>query len=272
MATNNQTGQGKFAEVPAKQKAMAAITFIVIVVVIWQIIGLFRGDSKPTTAPASGAAKKTVAMNATSTTPGAPTPSSDSKVVAPANENDLMPAGILSLHREAGLLKNQQEEQQNYLTALNQLQILKVKRDIAETNQAIAAARLATATADKSMSDLLTQPTPPQVPIDAYANKLAGPTPLGVPVAVGGGPMGSDNKNNPTATTAAPPAEGMYDVISVSMEFQKWNAVLGSQGKLYNVIIGDVLTDGSKVVAINKNGVWLEKDGKKKKISILTSI
>ena len=56
------------------------------------------------------------------------------------------------------------------------------------------------------------------------------------------------------------------------MQFNRWTAVLGSQGKLYNVAVGDVLADGERVLSISKSGVILEKEGKSKKISIISSI
>ena len=116
------------------------------------------------------------------------------------------------------------------------------------------------------MTDLLTQPAMPQVPAAAYASKLASPG------------MNSDILNSAAAATASAPAipavvaDAPYVVISVSMQFDRWSAVLGNQGKLYNVSVGDNLSDGSTVVSINKTSVVLSKDDRKRKLSIQTSI
>ena len=127
-------------------------------------------------------------------------------------------------------------------------------------NQAIAASKLATVTAEKGISDLLTKPTPMQVSAGEYASKLAGPVRQGESLL--GQQMGT-----------AAPVEVQYTVISVSMQLHKWNAVLGYQGKLYNVSIGDVLpVDGAVVVSISRNGVILNKDGKRRKVSLVAAI
>jgi hypothetical protein len=156
-------------------------------------------------------------------------------------------------------LPEEQKTEQNYLKKVNDLEELKVERQIEETNQAIAVAKLATVTAEKSTADLLTKPTP-VVAEGAYANQLVNPTASGTAVA-----------------TSAPPKtetpEVAYTVISVSLQLNKWTAVIGTQGKLYNVSVGDILPlDGSVVSSISKSGVILKKDDKARKISIVSAI
>jgi hypothetical protein len=170
---------------------------------------------------------------------------------------ELKQAQVLS---DPGFLQQQQMSEQKYIGKINDLEDLKIQRAIAETNQAIATAKLATVTAEKNISDLLTKPVMPEVPAGTYANKLANPGMQGEN-AVGLPPFGS------------PQQVVQYTVISVSMQLGRWNAVIGSQGKLYNVIVGDVLTpDNSVVVSINKNGVMLRKNGQVRKVSIMSSI
>ena len=146
--------------------------------------------------------------------------------------------------QELELVRLQQETQAKYVAALNELQMLKIAREIAQTNQAIAAARLATVTAEKNTLLLLSPPPP------AYAQGLVTPV------------SGTPSMSSPG-----------YTVVSVSQLQNRWNAVLGYQDKLYSVSIGDVLpSDGSTVVSISRSGVVLEKDGAKRKISMVPII
>ena len=70
-----------------------------------------------------------------------------------------------------------------------------------------------------------------------------------------------------------PVKEVTYTVVSVSQLQYRWNAVLGYEGSLYSVHVGDILpADGSKVISISKSGVILEKEGKRKKVSMVPVI
>ena len=167
---------------------------------------------------------------------------------------------------DAQFLQQQQMTEQKYIGKINDLENLKIQKEIAETNQAIATAKLATVTAEKNISDLLTKPAAPEIPAGAYANKLATPTLQGESIV-----------NEPSVSSPAPAAPAIpqieYKVISVSMQLGKWNAVIGYQGKLYNVTVGDILSEDNSVVTnINKNGVLLKKDGKIRKVNIMLAI
>ncbi len=260
MADNQQTS---FSALTTKQKVIGVLTFVIIGFVLYEIIGLFSSGKPPKTvikpAPQTAAQQKTPSGTMTTVTTssnnvapmgaitGAPALTAINPIVPPVKANDE--------------LQKQQEQQQVYLESVNQLQLLKVKREIAETNQAIASARLATETANKNMSDLLTQPTLPQLPGGGTAQPIAN----GLPT--------ENATPTPAASAAkAPTMDVSFTVISVSMKFNHWNAVLGSDNKLYSVPIGDTLFDGSTVAAISKNGVTLTKDGKKRKIRVQTSI
>jgi type IV pilus biogenesis protein PilP len=158
---------------------------------------------------------------------------------------------------------DQEEDQKKYLGKVDELQTLKLQRQIAETNQAIAAARLATVTAEKGITDLLTssKSQPANVPQIVYSNQLENPSnvPSSLPAVT------------PTPAPAEPEVE--YSVISVAMQLHQWSAILGYQGKLYNVTVGDTLPpDNSKVTQITSSHVTLRKDGKSRKVSVLSSI
>lgn len=234
--------QQMLAKGSARQKVTIAVLIVVVLVVGWQVFGLFRHGSSTPSTPARPGANATAAMAAAPS--GAPTPQAAS-VVTPVQSPLQRPKALTQ--NEIELLRLQQATQAKYLAALNELQMLKVSREIAETNLAIVNAKLATVTAEKNIVTALTPPAPPPVPPAAYAKGLATPAPAA------------------TSTT--------YTVVSVSQLEGEWTAVLGSQGNLYNVHIGDVMpADGEKVVAINRNGVVLSKDGQTRRLSLVPII
>ena len=228
MALNLQT----FKEMPARQKATIVVFALVIIILLWQIMGLFGGgggESAQPIQPDLAAVPGQPQIQGTPTQPVAPQPA------ALPRQAGLTP-------RETALLKLQQETELKYITAVNELQMLKIERQIAENNKAIMSAKLDTITAQKNIVNLLTVQAPP-----------------------------------PEFVASAPPsqpeAEVSYTVVSVSQIKYKWNAVLGYQGRLYNVTVGDVLpSDGSKVVSIDTSGVVLEKEGVRRKFSLVPII
>ena len=246
-----------FSTLTTKQKVIGVLTLVIIAFIIYEVIGLFSsGGSKPVAiTPTPPAQPK---QTGTASAPvGTAVPSAQQTAAVPI----LPTVNIITPPTQPINLKQEQQQQEAYLDSVNQLQLLKVKKDIAEANQAIATARLATETANKNMSDLLTQPALPQVSSSVYSNKLAGTS------------LSTLETGAPESIKTPPQiAEISFVVISVSMEFDHWNAILGYQGKLYTVSIGDTLLDGSTVVTINKNGVVLVKDGKRRKINIQTTI
>lgn len=258
MASENKMGEG----MTKKQKATAIGLVVVLIIIIWQVMGLF-GGSKPesTSAIVPAAHKGTMSANNPATTQQIAARNNANPVINnPSVRVQQTQLREMPVNMDARLVDLQKQTEQKQIDQLNQLQTLKLQREIAETNQAIASARLATVTAEKSVSDLLTRPAPQQVPASAYTSTLVNPTQTGVQVA-------SEPQQAPA------PVEVQYVVISVSMEMGRWHAVLGYQGKLYNVSIGDILpADNSVVVSIGKNGVILLKDNKRKKISIISSI
>lgn len=226
----------------SRQKIIAGIVLLVFAFLAWQIYGMFGGGgSSPAPVMANG-------MNA----PTMPSPQ-------PAQLPQVAKAPLSD--REKALMALQEATQAKYLEALNELQMLKVQKDIAETNKAIVTAKLETVTAQKNMVDLL-EPPKPEATQASYSQNLVNPT-------------GANAGVTPATTVGAPvQASDSYAAISVSHLQGRWNAVIGYQGKLMNVFIGDTLpADGSLVTNIDKSGVTLKlKDGNTKKISMVSII
>lgn len=278
MATDNGQAAPRFT---SRQKMIAVAVIVVLLILVWQIIGLFGSSSsteEPLLSPtpqanlkagaprpgATGNNTQGVAHNTAGTTPVGMPPNVTGAMNAPTGAMNAPMQQQVSMQpikaivpTDQTLIAAQQEQQKQYVDTINQLQLLKLQKDIDETKRSIAAARLATATAEKSISDLFAKPAPPP-PGSAsdYANKLGG-------------------AGNETPTSPPPLATPsiQYIVISVSMQLGHWTAVLGTGGKLYNVSVGDILpADGSEVVAIGKYGVVLKKDNTKRRISLVSSI
>jgi hypothetical protein len=270
--------EGRFGGITTKQKVTVGAFLVVVLIIIWQVMGLFGSDT-PTPTAAIQPVKPQATMNANSPsgTPGASSPVRPAPNAPNAPQiNPAQPGLVEGQPRQAPImlenqmLELQKKTEEKYVEQLNQLQMLKVQREIAETNQAIASARLATVTAEKNVSDLLTRPTP---------QPMAQQPTLPPPPASYGNALGTPAQTQPlppipTEGIQPPVAPQDYSVISVSMQLGRWSAVIGNQGKLYNVSIGDVLPDdGSIVSSIDKNGVVLtNKKGKRQRVSLVTSI
>jgi len=244
----------KPAGMPNRQKIIIGVLAVAVVIVLWQVIGMFSGGktAAPTPSPVSSnrtsGARTPSAPSVAVAQPAAPT--AGSMQAAPAEPHIV----VAAVPRDSELLRMQQEVQQKYIDSLNELQMLRIKKEIAEANQAIATAKLAEVTAEKSVSDLLTQPAPP--PITA---------------ASVGAPGDQNNPSGGLPIQVTPPTQ--YAVISVAMKNERWTAVISSQGKLYSVSVGDILPDDNSVVTqIGRDGVILEKNGDKRKISMISEI
>lgn len=239
-----------------KQRMMIVAVVIIGLIVAWQIISMLGGggSADTSTAPIVVPPAKTMTANAPSsptttitTTSATSTqmPSAMSPINSAAGDSSQPKQSLLQENAE--LIKLQQETQAKYIAALNDLQMLRLKREIAETNQGITTAKLATVTAEKGIADVLT------------AN-------------IGG--AGNPRAMAEQSAQAAPPSKEItYNVLSVSFNGSKWTAVLSADGNLYNVSRGDTLTpDGSVVAEIGKQGVILKKDDKEKRLAIYTAI
>jgi type IV pilus biogenesis protein PilP len=236
-----------------RQKITMALLLIVIILIIWQLFSLFHENNATSSNHAVMANNKK--MSGTNTTPTEP------HVPQPAP----LPKPPVVSEQEKELIKLQKQTEEKYINALSQLQMLKVERDIAETNKAIVTAKLDTATAEKNMANLLQ----PNISSASYAQGLANPS--SIPPSTPSLPPA--NNSSATAQNSAPTVTNNYLVISVSLLQGKWNAVLGSQGKLYQVYIGDILPDDkAQVVDIDKSGVTLKYGDEKRKISLVPII
>jgi len=276
----NQTGN-TMSGLSSKQKIIGVVAVILLGVVIWQIIGLFTGDNGSASAPvtttpvksnsimsANGPSSMNQAPNAPKMTAPNMTP------LPPAAPQQIQAAAMVSSDDKATseMIKDQEKNQIQYLGSLNKLQNLKVEREIAETSQAIATAKLTTAKAEKDMSDLLTQTTQKQqISLQDYANKLAAnPTNALTGMPPTGPATVTVSTTKETAATIPAPE---YVVLSVSMLRDKWNAIIGNKGKLYNVSVGDVLPDDNSIVtAINTNGVTLRVHNQSHMLHIMNPI
>lgn len=236
--------RSQLTSMSTRQKVIAAIFVVILIFLIYQIYAMLRGPSQPKTL------SKTTGTSA-SLNPQQP--------VIPQAASLPKPTVTANNPQEAAIIQMQQETEAKYLTALNELQMLRLVREIAETNKAIMSAKLETLTAEKSIVDLLKPPPPPTT--NNYARTLATSGSATTPTVIAPPPVLTQSTDLP------------YTVISVSQLQYRWNAVLGLQGNLYNVHIGDVLpADQSKVIAIDKNGVILEKNNIHRRISLVPLI
>jgi len=274
--TSEKNVKNVLQNMPTKQKITILIFIVVLLIIIWQVMGLMGGSSTP--APAAITPSSAPVMSATapgSTGPaaakaGSPTATkpSDMQMLQSATHDSAPNAPTEASLPKDEFSSEQDKAEKTYLKQISDLENLKIERQIEEQNQAIAAAKLATATAEKSTAELLTKPTPAAVSETAYANQLVNPTRSGTTV---GEEIPAQVKSQAPVSEAVP--DVAYNVISVSFQFNKWTAVIGAQSKLYNVSVGDILPlDGSVVTSINKNGVVLKKDKKTRKISLISAI
>ena len=236
-----------------RQKITIGLFAVVLIVLAYMVYGMFRGPATTTTTTTTtSTASRASTTNNTLSNPAtlSPRPSTIAKAV---QQRPLS-------QREVQLIQLQQASEAKYVDALNELQLLKIEREIAENNKAIASAKLDTVTAQTKIVSLLKPPAPTPA---VYAQGLVGPTST-APVSP------------PTTVIKPPPSTSedvTYTVISVSLIHSRWSAVVGYQGTLYQIHVGDVLpADGSKVISIDKSGIILEKDAARRRVSLVPII
>jgi type IV pilus biogenesis protein PilP len=234
-----------------RQKGIIVAFIVIIAALVWQVMGIMGGGSKaPLTTPTANKNPPAASSGNNSQPP-------------PAVASNQPEVKQVTVQNEPQFLKLQKMTEEKYVGKMNELEDLRIQRQIAETNQAIAAAKLATVTAEKGISDLLTRPMTPAAPISSFSNELVTPT-----TTSSGSPPAPVT---PPEQPQAPPVD--YTLISVSMQLNKWSAVLGYQNGFFNVSVGDVLpVDGSTVTSITKNNITLKKEGKTRKLNIVSSI
>lgn len=263
-----------------RKKITMALIAIVGAFLAWQVYSMFggSGDAMPPAPVASNTPKSPMGNGNMGATPP--------KVEAAPQVAKPLPMS----QREMELLKLQQETQARYVATMNELQMLKLSLEIAETNKDIMAARLDTVKSQKNIVDLLTPEKKPdtsvrdrmldaaqtlnqmqqsQAPVQAAQQQSPQQPPEQAPSAAQPGLA----QNAPPAPIPEEETVVPYTVISVSKIENKWNAVVGVQGTLYSVHVGDVIpADGSRVKSISSGGVVLEKKAKERKISLVPII
>src|SRR5688572_2740885 len=135
----------------SKQKIIIGVIIVIALVVGWNVIGMFGGgggdESVPTPTPAPAGAPQPGAgsNNGTTTTSMTAPPAAGGTPSAPIAPSAPPQPEIKqsNVQVNADLLKMQRETQQKYIAALNELQMLRLQREIAETNQAITVSKLA---------------------------------------------------------------------------------------------------------------------------------
>jgi pyruvate/2-oxoglutarate dehydrogenase complex dihydrolipoamide acyltransferase (E2) component len=198
--------------------------------------------------------------------PGAPAPAAAGGANAPAAPASGMAQPKQATVSNSAELTKLQQTQNEYIAALNKLQMLKLQRDIDEAKTAIATAELNRMTAEKNIADLIT---------GTHEAAPGNSMPPGMPPMTAEQEAAMAGKSIPApAPTPAPQqnAELQYTVLSVAYG-RKWTAVLSAQGKLYNVGVGDTLPpDGSKVIEIDKQGVTIKKGTTTRVLSITSAM
>jgi hypothetical protein len=264
-----------------RKKIVIVLIVLVGAFLAWQVSGMFSsGQGEMVASPSAKAAAKTPTANTMDAMP--------SKELAPAPQQAQVAKPLPMSEREMELLKLQQETQAKYVTTMNELQMLKLSLEIAETNKDIMAARLDTVKSQKGIVDLL---TPEKKSEDAdIRDRILGQAQSLDQMQQLPQPRLQQVSNQPQQPGAVPQQQpGMqtmpqipaqeeeviipYTVISVSKIENRWNAVVGVQGVLYSVHVGDVIpVDGSKVKSISSGGIILEKKDKERKISLVPII
>jgi len=276
MALENKMKE-KMTQTTSRQKVIIAVMVIVVLIIVWQIVGLMGGGSSAPAPSPTIQPKSTMSASK----PGAKEENNHPSVqaaVPAADHTPKMASGpqVDESLRQPSIVNDpqfnriQRMTEEKYVGKLNELEELRIQRQIAETNQAIAAAKLATVTAEKDISDLLTTPAP-----SASVYSTGQPVKTSVDVIPPGGaiPNASPSPSEEAPKTAPPPAEVVpYKLVSVSMLLNKWTAIVALQNTMFTVAVGDVLPpDGSVVTSISKSSITLRKNGKSRKISITSS-
>jgi len=255
--------QSGFAALAPRQKMMAIIFLMIAIFIIWDMVGMFRGSkaieamlspSPPAMAADAPVLKSTLppapppAVHQTPTpTPKSipiPNPPPQSRILTPQQSHPQVEMTLPT----SNVFVQQEQIQNKYVSALNELQMLKIQKEIVETSQAIVAAKLATATAEKSISDLFSEASAStKGAATSPSSTLVVPLPPPTPKPIGSG----------------------YSVQAVSMGQDQWHAVVKYKNKSYSVGVGDLLPpDNSVIKTIDQNGVVIENAGIEQRIPL----
>ena len=175
-----------------------------------------------------------------------------------------VPDAAVTSNNNVNTLQMQQDTETKYIMALNELQMLKIAKELADVNQAIINSKLATVQAEKNLLNALKSDTGPSS--NTAQNSSAYPE---------SGESAQQTAPAPSiASLPSPTAEELpYTVVSVSQLHRRWSAVLSYAGKLYHVHVGDVIPPNQfKVVTIDQGGITVAKNGIRHKISLVQII
>lgn len=276
MADTKKNASG--AADPKRKKITIILIVGIVIFLIWQVSDMFGGGGSSSVAPldqsAPDMASNTSAGNGSQ--PSQPQLANQPQIARP----------LPMSQRESELLRLQQQTQTKYVETMNELQMLKLSLQIAETNKGIMAAKLATIKNQKDIVDLLEPPK--QAIVVDYSRSFqqqpilssrpaSQPVVQTLPAVVEEAPSPL-----PVQQMVAQPSEIReereepqipYTVVSVAKIQDRWSAVIGVQGALFSIHIGDIIpADGSKVMKINSRGIVLERKGKERRVSLVPII
>lgn len=202
-----------------KQKILIPLIIIAFIIVIWQSYNIFSGPKLPDVGGGMKAQKQTAPMVAPAALAPAPTTAATSQAMPPSAP-ETAANGLTQKEFPEELPAN--TEQSQYLKLVNQYQLLKMQHMLLEEEVAIAAAKQKIA----------------QMNIDA------------------GGQGYSDSDSGYTDSGVITPAdENALNVVYIDYQDGRWHATLNNHGQFEEVVIGSRLSDGSKIISIDRRGV-----------------
>lgn len=208
-----------------KQKILLTLVIIALAYLAWQIYSMFfAGPSRPATiTPVPAVPTKTLtAAPITSKAPAATTQAATPATTAPAA---VMPTQQQPLQQVA-LMPPMSAYQSEYLQLINRYQLLKMRRQIVDEEAAIASS---------------------QAKI-AQLNQTTGSTSV------------APSTYNPTTTTMTP--RDVNQLMYIDYQGGRWSAILNRHHRFKEVYVGTVLSDGTRIMKIDSNGVVIQRHGK----------
>ena len=144
MAADKKVREGGLSTMTTKQKVMALAVVVLFLFIGWQVMGMMGGGSStpvmtppPANKPANG-----MSANMPGGSPAQPNAPTNAQANAMAQAQPQQTSDQPQLREVAAPVQNQileaqKQSEQKYIDDLNQLQMLKIQREIAEANQAI---------------------------------------------------------------------------------------------------------------------------------------
>lgn len=220
-----------------KQKILFTLVIIALAYLAWQVYSMFfAGPSQSTVTPAPTSSLSVAPKTPTTKTQTAQPNMSNavSATVKPAGTittPQIQPVATqpgLQPLQQVSLLPPMSAYQSEYLRLVNRYQLLKMRRMIVEEEAAIASS---------------------QAKI-AQFNQQAGTTttPSAFPSAT-------------TITGTATPSTAGYQLMYIDYQDGRWSAILNHNNRFKEVYVGTVLSDGTRIMKIDSNGVITRRKG-----------